>query len=157
MNEIIENKKKSEVLAEMIASLNYGDVVSHRQISTLICEKHPSPKYFSTVGKAKKILLKEYNKVIESINGDGYRVVNPDDFVEKSLKYYKRGFNSMKKGNDILVNSPTKDMTPEGRAAHRRVSDRVVVLNASIMGARVELKELSKKTHPMDAARIGRK
>ena len=157
MNELIENKKKSEILAEMIDSLPYGGSISHSRIANVICEKYPSARYFSTIQKCKKILLKKYNKIIESINGDGYRVVNPDDFVENSLKYYKRGFNSMKKGNDILVNSPTKDMTPEGRAAHRRVSDRVVILNASIMGARVELKELSKKSHPMDMSRIGRK
>ena len=153
MNEIKENKKKCEILAERIASLSYGDILSHGQIAKLIDEKYPSPRYFSTIQKAKKILLSEYNKIIENISGDGYRVVNPDDFVEKSLKCYKRGFNSMKKGSDILVNSPTKDMTPEGRAAHRRVSDRVVILNASIMGATVELKELSKKSHPMDDER----
>ncbi len=157
MNEVIENKKKCEILAERINSLFYGDIISHKQIAMLIKEEYPSARYFSTIQKTKKILLKKYNKIIENISGDGYRVVEPDDFVEKSLKCYKRGFNSMKKGSDILVNSPTKDMTPEGREAHRRVTDRVIVLNASIMGATVELKELSKKSHPMDVARIGRR
>lgn len=157
MNEIIENKKKCEILAERINSLFYGDIISHKQIAMLIKEEYPSARYFSTIQKTKKILLKKYNKIIENISGDGYRVVNPDDFVEKSLKCYKRGFNSMKKGSDILVNSPTKDMTPEGREAHRRVTDRVIVLNASIMGATVELKELSKKSHPMDVSRVGRR
>lgn len=157
MNEVIENKKKCEILAERINSLSYGDIISHKQIAMLIKEEYPSARYFSTIQKTKKILLKKYNKIIENISGDGYRVVEPDDFVEKSLKCYKRGFNSMKKGSDILVNSPTKDMTPEGREAHRRVTDRVIVLNASIMGATVELKELSKKSHPMDVARIGRR
>jgi hypothetical protein len=157
MNEVIENKKKCEILAERIDSLSYGDIISHKQIATLIKEEYPSARYFSTIQKTKKILLKDFNKIIENISGDGYRVVNPDDFVEKSLKCYKRGFNSMKKGSDILVNSPTKDMTPEGREAHRRVTDRAIVLNASIMGATVELKELSKKSHPMDVARIGRR
>lgn len=157
MNEVIENKKKCEILAERINSLSYGDIISHKQIATLIKEEYPSARYFSTIQKTKKILLKDFNKIIENISGDGYRVVSPDDFVEKSLKCYKRGFNSMKKGSDILVNSPTKDMTPEGREAHRRVTDRVIVLNASIMGATVELKELSKKSHPMDVARVGRR
>lgn len=157
MNEVIENKKKCEILAERINSLSYEDIISHKQIATLIKEEYPSARYFSTIQKTKKILLKKFNKIIENISGDGYRVVEPDDFVEKSLKCYKRGFNSMKKGSDILVNSPTKDMTQEGREAHRRVTDRVIVLNASIMGARVELKELSKKSHPMDVARIGRR
>lgn len=29
MNEVIKNKKKSEVLAEKINGLNYGDVLTH--------------------------------------------------------------------------------------------------------------------------------
>ena len=64
MNEVIENKKKSEVLAEKIIELNYGDVLTHEQIASLIKEDYPSNKYTSTIAKAKKILLKKYNKTI---------------------------------------------------------------------------------------------
>lgn len=48
MNEVIENKKKSEVLAEKINELNYGDVLTHEQIASLIEEHYPSNKYTST-------------------------------------------------------------------------------------------------------------
>lgn len=95
MNEIIENRKKSEVLAEKINELNYGDVITHQQIASIIEEDYPSNKYTSTIAKARKLLLKKYNKTIENITGDGYRVVSPDDFVGQSLKHYKRGFNEM--------------------------------------------------------------
>ena len=97
MNEIIDNRKKSEILAEKINELNYGDVISHEQIASLIEEDYPSNKYTSTIAKAKKMLLKKYSKTIENIVGDGYRLVNPDDFVQQSLKHYKRGFNEMQK------------------------------------------------------------
>lgn len=78
MNEIVENKKKSEILAEKINELSYGDVLTHQQISSLIEEDYPSNKYTSTIAKAKKLLLKKYNKTIENIVGDGYRVVDPE-------------------------------------------------------------------------------
>lgn len=149
MNEVIENRKKSEILAESINALNYGDFISHKQIAALIDEKYPSSKYSSTIAKEKKILLKQYNKVLESIIGDGYRVIQPDDFVQQSLKHYKRGFTEMKKGYDTLEHAPTKDMTPEGLDAYRRVYDRAVILQASMNGVKVELKTLSKKSnHP---------
>ena len=54
MNEIIENRKKSEILAERINELNYGDVITHQQIASIIEEDYPSNKYASTIAKAKK-------------------------------------------------------------------------------------------------------
>lgn len=148
MNEVIENRKKSEILAEKISELSYGDVITHQQISVLIEEDYPSNKYTTTIAKAKKILLKKYNKTIENIVGDGYRVVEPDNFVDQSLKHYKRGFVEMGKGYEMLEHAPTKDMTEEGLTTYRRVHDRAVILAASMKGVSVELKTLGEKKHP---------
>lgn len=149
MNEIIENRKKSEVLAERINELNYGDVITHEQIASLIEEDYPSNKYTSTIAKAKKLLLKKYNKVIENIPGDGYRLTNPGDFVNQSLKHYKRGFVQMQMGYDTLEYAPTKDMSKEELSTYRRVHDRAITLAAAMKGASVELKTLGEKKHPL--------
>lgn len=148
MNEVLDNKKKSEVLAEKIKELKYGDIISHKQISQIINEEYPSNKYTTTIAKARKILLKN-GVCLENIVGDGYRVIEPDNFVQHSLKHYKRGFNEMQKGYDTLAYAPTKDMTPEGRDTYRRVHDRAITLTAAMKGASVELKTLGQKKHPM--------
>lgn len=149
MNEIIDNRKKSEILAEKMNELQYGDVITHQQISSLIEEDYPSNKYASTISKAKKILLKKYNKAIQNIVGDGYRLINPDDFVQQSLKHYKRGFGEMQKGYDTLDYAPVHDMSPEGRDTYLRVHDRAVILHASMQGVKTELKTLAnKRSHP---------
>lgn len=148
MNEIIEGCKKHEILVEELSKMNYGDFISHEQIALMIEEEYPSNKYTSTIAKAKKILLKKYNKTIENIPGDGYRIVAPDDFVQQSLKHYKRGFGEIKKGHDTLSYAPVQDMTEEGRAIYTRVYDRAVILQASMQGVKTELKTLSKKNHP---------
>lgn len=145
MNEIIENKKKSEILAEKINEMNYGDFITHQQIAAVIKTEYPSNAYSSVIAKARKILLKKYNKAIENIPGDGYRITSPDDFVQQSLKHYKRGFNEMQKGYDHLENAPIKDMTPEGRDTYMRVHDRAIILQASMQGVKAELKTLSGK------------
>lgn len=147
MNEIKENKKKSEVLAERIKELNYGDIITHEQIAKAIDVEYPSPKYGSTIAKAKKI-LSAVGIYLENIMGDGYRVVEPDNVVDHSLKHYKKGFNEMQKGFDTLTNAPTKNMSQEGLETYRRVHDRALVLNASMKGASVELRTLGKKKHP---------
>lgn len=152
MNELIVNKKKSEILAEKIASMDYGAVIRHGEISVLIDEPYPSNKYMSTIQKAKKILLKEYHCCIECVIGDGYRVVNPDRFVETSLRHYKRGFKEIRKAEDTLEHAPVKHMSDEGRIVYRRVYDRAIILSAAVRGAKVEMKTLSKKEHPFALA-----
>ena len=147
MKELLENKKKSEVLAEKIKTLNYGDIITHEQIAKAIDEEYPSNKYSSTIAKAKRILASE-GVYLENIIGDGYRVVEPDNVVDHSLKHYKRGFNEMQKGFKTLANAPINNMTEEGKATYRRVYDRAVTLSASMQGAAVELKTLGKKNHP---------
>lgn len=115
----------------------------------MIEESYGSNKYTSTIAKAKKLLLKKYNKTIENIIGDGYRLVSPDDFVQQSLKHYKRGFVEMQKGYDTLEHAPTKDMSQEGLSTYRRMHDRAITLQAAMKGASVELKTLGEKKHPM--------
>lgn len=148
MNEIIKNKTKAEILIEIVITMNYGDTINHSEISKLINESYGSPKYNSVVQKAKKTLLNDYGKMLESIRGNGYRVVLPDKYTDHSLKHFKRSFNEAKKGTNILTHAPTKDMTDEGRAIFRRVNDRALMLKATLAGGFVELKTLSQKNHP---------
>lgn len=149
MNEVIENKKKSEILAEKLNELSYGDFISHGQIAAIIEEPYGSNKYSTTIAKTRKILLKKYSKAIQNIVGDGYRITNPDDFVQQSLKHYKRGFAEMQKGYDTLTYAPVQDMTQDGLDTYRRVHDRAVILNAAMQGVKVELKTLARKRpHP---------
>lgn len=155
MNNLIQNKKKPEVLIEAIMSLNYGDVITHKVISDIIEEPYPSAKYNSIVQKARRSLLKDCSRCIEAIFGEGYRVVQPDDFVSHSLKHYKRGFKEIQKGSDTLAYAPVSDMTEEGKTVYRRVHDRTVILNASLQGAKVELKKLSERKHPFAIASKG--
>jgi len=143
MNELVKNKKKSEILAESIAELDYGVAITHKQIQKIIGETYGTTRYNTTIQKMKKILLKKYGKKLESIRGDGYRVINPGDYVQASLKHYKRGFKEMQKGQDTLAHAPTDKMNKEELEVFRRVNDRALALNAHIKGVRVELKELS--------------
>mgnify|MGYP004675778869 CR=1 FL=1 len=155
MNEILNNKKRSEVLAEKLMEMNYGDIIKHEQIAEVINVNYPSNAYTTTIAKVRKILLKK-GRCLENIVGDGYRILQPDSFVQHSLKHYKRGFNEMKKGYETLINAPTKNMTTEGRNIYRRVYDRAITLDAAMKGASVELKMLGKRNHPMEVDNINR-
>ena len=148
MNELIENKKKHEILAEKISKMNYGDVILHTEISSVINEPYPSSRYTSFIHKTKSILLNKYGRVIESVHGDGYRVLEPDNYTDNSLCHVKRGFRELQKGSAVLKHAPINDMSDEARNVYRRVNDRMILLNASMKGSVAELRELGKKDHP---------
>ena len=144
-----ENKKPQEILVEAIVERNYGDIVTHEEIEKIIgVPKKNEHKYNQIVQAAKSILLHEHGKKLESIRKVGYRFVKPGDYVNSSLKHYKRGFREIKKGKDTLDLAPVNDMTEEERATYNRVHDRSVILQASMEGAMCELKTLGKKDHP---------
>lgn len=142
MNKLVNNKKKSEILAEKILHLGYGEVLLHQEIEEIIQEKYKSQTYNTIIQQCKKILLKN-QRAIESVKGQGYRVVEPDKFVDLSLSHYKKGFKEFQRGTDTLQSAPVKDMTDEGRRIHNRVSDRAALLQANLNGTAVELKCLA--------------
>lgn len=151
MNEVIQNKKPSEILAEKIADCKYGDILYHQEISDIIGESYGTAKYHSIITQTKKILQEKYSRYIESMHKTGYRVVNPDDTVNISMHHYARGAREMQKGQNVLTHAPVNEMSVEGRDTYRRVYDRAVLLNASVQGASVELKTLNKaKKHPLN-------
>ena len=147
MNKLVNNKKKSEILCEHILGLNYGEVLLHQDIEQIIGENHTSNTYKTIISQTKNLLLKN-RRAIESIKGQGYRVVEPDRFVDLSLNHYQRGFKEFKKGTNTLNSAPVKDMSNEGQIIYQRVSDRAAILQASMNGVSVELKTLATKEHP---------
>lgn len=149
MNMLIKNSKtRSEVLFEQISSLSYGDVISHQNIEKIIGVPHGSQKYNAIIQKVKRLLSSKTGKILENIRKEGYRIVTPDDYVDQSLKHYKRGFKEIEKATKTLSYAPVSDMSEEGRSIYRRVNDRAAMLHASMKGTMVELKTLGKKNHP---------
>ena len=157
MTGIIKNKTKGETLAEWISAIGYGDVVTHDQIASTIGELYGSNGYRTALQQARRILLTEYKICIESIRGVGYRRVLADDFTKHTLGYYRRGFNAIQHGTNILSNAPVADMSEDGREIHRHVYDRTRALEASMKGAIVEVKTLRDKKHPFLPENVGKK
>lgn len=149
MSKEIKNNKEAETLADFIKTLKYGATIPHETIENIISVSYieQKSKYNSIVTKAKKLLL-PYGICLESIRGQGYQLVDPNDFTNYALKSYNHGFNAIKKGYKILDNAPVEHMSEEGRTTYRRVYDRAITLNATIKGAAIELRTLGQRKHP---------
>lgn len=157
MDSVTKNKKKYELLVDVISKYEYGDTITHNDIESIIGEHYRSAKYNSVVNQAKKHLLENYSKAIENMRGYGYRVIKPDDYVHKSLGHYKRGFNEIQRGKNILDYAPTDDMTKEGLETYKKVYDRSVTLISSMAGAKTEIIRLSKKRIPFPPELVNRR
>jgi len=148
MNELVNNKVRAELLADLISKRKCGDIILHSEIVKVIECEYNTNAYRTAIAKAKKILLDEHSIAIQSIAGQGYKIVDPDKFTDYALGYYKRGMNSMKRGRKCLDNAPVKAMSPDSLQTYRLVHDRAVRLDAAMAGVAVELKTLARKPHP---------
>lgn len=145
MEKMIGDKRQSEVLCEAILGLDYGEQITHTTIQNLIGERMRGQRYYTVVQKARKMLLEDHKRCLETVREVGYRVTMPDDFVKMSVNEYKHGFKRIQKGANILTNAPVRDMSEEGRTEYRHVYDKTVQLEAALKGGLVEIKTLAKK------------
>lgn len=143
---------KVQKLSEYIMAKNYGDIIYHQEIAEQIGERMNTPRYFSTVTAAKKVLL-ESGRMIKSVRKSGYQVVEPDDYTVHSVQQVVAGAKKIDSGVKIMRHAPVSDMTPEGAESFNRVNDRLQILQASITGAKVELKMLeARRPNPLRQA-----
>jgi hypothetical protein len=139
--------KPHEELCNRIKSMQYGETILHDEIKNIVGEKSRTTKYFSIVGKAQALLLKE-GKALQNVRDIGYKVLNPDDYTDAAIREYRLGFRRLTAGENLLIAAPESDMSDEGRKNYREVSDKARALHASLAGGIVELKLLNKK-HPL--------
>lgn len=133
-------------------SKNYGDIIYHQEIAKEIDEPPNTDKYFRIVTGAKKLLL-DSGKMIESVRKSGYRVVEPDNYTAQSVRQVVAGARRIDHGVKIMRHAPVSSMTPEGIESYNRVNDRLQILQASMTGAKVELKLLGvRRPHPLEQA-----
>lgn len=145
----MNRQQKIKKLVDEIIGHKYGETISHFDIADLIKEKHGSQQYRSIVNAAQKKCV-ELGKMVESVRGYGYRVVNPDDYTVQSVRHVTAGARRIDKGTKILRCAPVNDMTQEGRETYNRVTDRMQILQAAMTGAKVEIRMLSaERVHPL--------
>lgn len=141
---VLTKQEKVKALVELFANEKYGATVEHFKIAATIGEHYGSQNYTQIVAKAKKELL-DSGKMITSVFGVGYRVVNPDEYTDQSARCVVLGARRIDKGMKILDNAPVQDMTQDGVQKYNTVSDRLHILRAAVTGAKVEIKMLNAK------------
>lgn len=142
---------KVNKIVETFACMDYGESMTHGQIAELVGVKKTDSEYRYLIHQSQKHLL-NHGKMVESIRGVGYRVVNPDDYTTTATRCVTTGVRKINKGAQILAHAPVANMTPDGIQAYNNVRDRMMILQAAATGAKVEINMLSqKREHPFTA------
>lgn len=142
-------KKAVDKVCEVFDSKRYGETVPHTELAEAASLRWKDKEYrylMSAVGK--KML--ETGRMIESVHGVGYRLVEPDKYSTKSVDCVLSAGRKLDKGVKILDNAPIGDMTSDGVQRYNNVRDRMTILQAHVTGAKVEINMLDgKRKHPL--------
>lgn len=99
------------IIAQQLSTRAYGDVVTHSEIGAMSGLTHPSHRYFAQVGKARRALLREWDRELESVPGVGYRLVMPSEFIDRSRRELGFAGRRLRLGAQILVAAPQSLLT----------------------------------------------
>ena len=145
----MNRKDKIKAAVELVMSRDYGNVILHQEFVAVMHEHGVTPSYRDAMQAAMKKCV-DSGKMLENVHGIGYRVVNPDEYTHQSIKCIAAGAKKIDHGAKILAHAPVQDMTQAGLEAYNKVSDRMSILQASLAGAKVEMRMLgTKRRHPL--------
>ena len=139
-------------LVKAIEERDYGDVLPFEEIGHIIGQKYGTTTYNDILQAARRRLITAGHMVV-NVRGIGYKVCVPDGYTNEGVRYMRQGARKIDRGAKIISHAPVNDMSPEARAAHNRVNDRMMMLQAAMAGASVEIHMLSARKNPLLASK----
>ena len=108
------------VIVNALKDREYGTTLMHQEIAALAQLVPRSPRYFQQMQRAKRELLKEWRRELETVPREGYRLIQPDEWHQRM----RRGFRLIGyRSRQVLrlgVAAPLTEMSNDQRA---RVAD----------------------------------
>lgn len=151
----MENKQQKNIRQERINALvdkfltmDYGDILEHYKIESII-NLHQKDRDYQSVIQAAKKHLEEVGRTVKCVRKVGYQLVMPDEYSDVAAAHVRSGAKRISHGKRILDHAPEDKMSPEGRDMYRHMKDRMTTLAAFMQGARTEVRELTAKKHPL--------
>jgi len=123
---------------------DYGETHSHREIAKIIGLHYPSDKFYHTITRANKELL-HIGKMLSSIQGKGYKVVEPNDYHKEIERETRRAERRAAVAMDIGEHAPYEEMDLSTRMRTKHISDRALQNFAFLKSKRVEIHLLARE------------
>lgn len=144
----MERKDAINALVTAVEEMDYGAVLSFRDIGDIIGHRYGERGYNDVLQAARKRLVAAGHMIV-NMRGIGYKVLNPDDYTGEGVRMMRQGARRIDRGVKLMDHAPVKDMSPAAREAHNRVNDRMRILQAAMSGASVEVHMLGTNKNPL--------
>ena len=148
----MSRKEAIDALVKAVEKMDYGTVLSFSEIGGIIRKKYGSSGFTDILQAARKRLIVS-GHMIENVRGIGYKVSDPDDYTNETLRRIRIGTRSIDVGMRISDHAPVNDMSPAARESHNLVNDKMRQLQAALAGKSVEIHMLGTKKNPLLAAK----
>lgn len=148
----MNRKEAIDSLVQAVEDRDYGDVLTFDEIGGIINKEYGTMPYSDILQAARKRLIAAGHMIV-NVRGIGYKVCPPDGYTGEGVRYMRQGARKIDRGAKIMSHAPINDMSPEARAAHNRVNDRMISLQAAMAGASVELHMLGASKNPLLSAK----
>jgi benzoyl-CoA reductase/2-hydroxyglutaryl-CoA dehydratase subunit BcrC/BadD/HgdB len=139
-------------LVSKATNWEYGRIYSHEEIAEIMMLIPRSPKYYAQVNIANKKLT-ELGKRLKSVNGQGYKVITPDEYVDEAIAKLDRGRRQARKAYEILQHAPSTLMSDEYRSKYNELLNDIVKVHSILEGGVTQIKIFAR---PQVHARSGR-
>ena len=148
----MQRKEAIDALVTAVEEMEYGTVMSFRDIGHIIQKSYGDRAYNDILQAARKRLIATGHMIV-NVRGIGYKVCPPDDYTGEGVRQMRQGAKRIDRGLKIMDHAPVQDMSPVARESHNRVNDRMRTLQAAMAGASVEIHMLGTNKHPLLAAK----
>lgn len=99
------------VIVGLIQTREYGESIPHAEIAAATGLSYGTQRYFQQVQRARRVLLTEWRKELETLKGTGYRLVNPDEFNGRFRRQLRLAGRPIRQGLRVLVAAPAERLT----------------------------------------------
>ena len=101
------------LLVERLRGLAYGEVATHGELAEVSNLTYGTPRYYQQMRQAVRVLLREHEVVIVSLQEVGYKRLEPAKHGQEARRYVKLGTRRLKRGGRVAQVTDTTQLTPE--------------------------------------------
>jgi hypothetical protein len=118
------------IITDALSTRDYGTIITHAEVSTLTRLRYPSPRYFAQVGKARRALIADWQRELQSMPGIGYRLVNPEEFHGRSRRELRLAGPHLRLSAKILIAAPQARLSDADNARNANALAKIGALEA---------------------------
>lgn len=118
------------LIVDALSARDYGTEITHAEMSAITGLAYPSVRYFQQVTKAKRRLLSEWSREMETLSGQGYRLVKPDEFHARARRQVVFAGRRLRRGASVLVAAPQHLLTDEQNSRNANALAKIGALEA---------------------------